>query len=132
MKSLLAVSVAVVAIFAGSAGGADAHPSAVAARHCQNTHYGLQHLTITHIAAKRAGCTTARALSRAYESAVTLVTGPHPHNGHCYGAHSYGNCNVRTKGRTYACFHYNVVPKKTRGLVRCTAGRVLIKFNVGS
>lgn len=31
-----------------------------------------------------------------------------------------GNCTVQSKGKKYDCFHFNIEPKKTAGLVRCT------------
>jgi hypothetical protein len=63
---------------------------------------------------------------------MTQTIGAHSHSGRCFGAHSYGKGTVEQKGRRYQCFHFNIEPEKTAGLVRCTAGVTLIKFNVGA
>jgi hypothetical protein len=118
------------ALWSPTAGAQQAGAPAI--KHCPGTYFAPMYLHIEKISAQGAGCSAARDLSLAYERAVTSSIGAHAHSGHCFGAHSYGHCTVQQKGKTYDCFHFNAVPAKTQGLVRCTAGAAVIKFNVGA
>ena len=132
MRRLVATAfIALIALVAFCGAGASAHGGGGATKHCKDTYFAPLYLKIVQISSKGAGCSAARELSLAYERAVTESSGAHPHTGHCFGAHSYGNCTVQSKGKKYDCYHFNIEPKKTAGLVRCTAGDSLIKFNVG-
>lgn len=124
---LLVLSIAVTAFWSSSASAGQP-----AIKHCRNTYYSPQYLTIKRISAQGTGCTMARGLSLAYMRAVTESIGAHPHSGHCFGAHSYGHCTVQQKGKKFDCFHFDPVPAKKRGLVRCTAGTSVVKFNIGA
>lgn len=126
-------AIALIALTTAFGAGASAQKGGGGStKHCRNTYFAPLYTKITKISARGAGCSAARDLSLAYERAVTQSLGANPHSGHCFGAHSYGNCTVEQKGRKYKCYHFNIEPKKTAGLVRCTAGSTLIKFNVGS
>jgi hypothetical protein len=106
---------------------------APAIKHCPGTYFAPLYTHIEKISAQGAGCSAARELSLAYMRAITNSYGAKgSHTGHCFGAHSYGHCSMQQKGKTYDCFHFQGVPAKTQGLVRCTAGAAVIKFNVGT
>jgi hypothetical protein len=129
-RTIAALLVSSIAVLAFSSPGASAHQAGP--KHCRNTYFSPQYLTIKKISAQGTGCTTARGLSLAYMRAVTMSVGAHPHSGHCFGAHSYGHCTVQQKGKKFDCFHFDPVPSKKRGLVRCTAGPTVVKFNIGN
>lgn len=131
-RSAIAIVLVLATVAAIAAPGASARAQQGALTHCSNTRYAPMYLTIKRIAARGTGCSTARALSLAYMRAVTQSIGAHPHTGHCFGAQSYGHCGVTYRGRPFDCFHFDFVPEKTRGLVRCSAESALVKFNIGS
>jgi hypothetical protein len=129
--SAVVAALAIAALCSPAAGAAQAG-SAPAIKHCPGTYFAPLYTHIKKISAQGVGCSAARELSLAYERATTNSFGPGGgHTGHCFGAHSYGECKVQLKGKEWDCFHFNATPAKTRGLVRCTADEAVIKFNIG-
>ena len=129
VSTILSV-LALAALWSPTAGAQQAGAPAI--KHCPGTYFAPMYLHIEKISAQGVGCSAARGLSLAYERAVTSSIGAHAHSGHCFGAHSYGHCTVQQKGKSYDCFHFGPVPAKKRGLVHCSAGTAVIKFNVGA
>lgn len=129
-RTIAAVFVSVLALAALSTPAASAHQAKP--KHCHDTYFAPQYLKIKRISAQGTGCTVARGLSLAYMRAVTMSVGAHSRTGHCFPAQSYGHCGVQQKGMSFGCFHFDPVPAKRRGLVRCAAGKAVVKFNVGS
>lgn len=122
-----------IALLGSLAAGAEAHQERGARRdHCRNTYYSPLYKRITKITARGAHCGTARKLTFTYMRAVSSSSGAVNFTGHCFGAHSYGYCTVHYRHRAWKCFHFDAVPARTRGLVRCTHGQQLIKFNIGT
>jgi hypothetical protein len=126
--ALLALALAATAPAQGAArqaGQAKTH-------HCRNTYYAPLYTKITKITERGARCGTARKLTYTYMRAVSSSSGAVNFTGHCFGAHSYGPCTVHYRGRAWHCYHFDAVPARTRGLVRCTHDQQLVKFNIGT
>lgn len=116
---------AATALTGSSAVAAGARPTP-----CANTYYAPMYQHITHIRQTHTTCRVARLLSLAYARAITSSSDGR--TGQCFGAKTYGLCEMRYRRQTWACFHYDVVPKKTRGLVRCKRAETVVAFNIGS
>lgn len=129
-RTIATVFVSVLALAALSGTAANARQAET--KHCQDTYFAPQYQKIKRISAQGTGCTVARGLSLAYMRAVTMSVGAHSRTGHCFPAQSYGHCGVQQQGKSFDCFHFDPVPAKRRGLVRCTAGKAVVKFNIGS
>jgi hypothetical protein len=98
---------------------------------CRNARYAPQFLTITHIFQAGTSCAVAHGVALGYENAVTQsFTSKGGRTGVCFGAHSYGNCTFRYAHQSWHCFHFNAVPARTRGLVRCTQAVRRVSFNI--
>lgn len=101
------------------------------------SHQGAMTDRARHVVEKHTTCTRARGLAGAYFLAITETTrGSFSRQGVCYPQHAYGVCDLTYHGGDYYCKHYNAVPEKTRGLVRCGENgaryrRVRISFNIG-
>jgi hypothetical protein len=122
---------ALAALWSPTAGAQQAGAPAI--KHCPGTYFAPLYTHIKKISAQGTGCSAARDLSLAYMRATTSSSGAKgSHTGHCFGAHSYGHCTVQQKGNSYDCFHFGPVPAEKRGLVHCSAGPAVIKFNVGT
>lgn len=105
--------------------------SGVKFKPCSNTYYAPQYLTIKHVYQVGTTCTVAHGVAHSYMNAVTSSSGSTgSRTGQCFGAHSYGKCQVRFERLAYQCFHFSPVPKRTRGLVRCQRPGRQVSFNI--
>ena len=98
---------------------------------CSNTYYAPQYLTIKHVYQVGTTCTVAHGVAHSYMNAVTSSSGASGNRtGQCFGAHSYGKCQVRFERLAYQCFHFSAVPERTHGLVRCQRPGRRVSFNI--
>jgi hypothetical protein len=56
--------------------------------------------------------------------------------GSCYPSETYGWCDLFVHSARYGCYHFDAVPNRTRGLVRCQGEgprwhKRRISFNIG-
>lgn len=131
MKRLLLLAAISTALIA-SLGPASSPAAGAKLTHCTNVRYPPLYLTIKRVAEHGTSCGTAHQVALGYMRATTQSIGAHSHTGHCFGAHSYGSCTVHHRKQVFDCFHFQPVPAKHRGLVRCTRGETLVKFNIGT
>jgi hypothetical protein len=90
-----------------------------------------------HVVQQHTTCARAQGLAGAYFRAISETThGNHSRQGVCYPTHAYGVCDLIYRGGDYYCKHYNAIPQKTHGLVRCGQNgsryyKVRVSFNIG-
>lgn len=133
MRRVLLTCATCLLLLAATGAPSSAPAAGAMTKHCSNVYYAPMYQTIKEISARGAGCTVAHGVVHSYLYATTSsYGGGKSHTGPCYGAHSYGACTVRYRKRDYHCYHFDIYPKRTRGLVRCTRNDILVKFNVGN
>lgn len=97
----LAASIACLAFLAV---GAAAPAAGAATRHCSSYYYKPQYKRVTSITIAGGSCATAHGIVLAYENAITSSYGSSgSRTGVCFGAHSFGRCDIKYRGRKYAC-----------------------------
>jgi hypothetical protein len=139
MRRTAAFLIVVAAVAAGLIGGPDAAHARAGSVRCRDVivHQGAMPFHARRLVQTGAGCVRARQLVRAYFRAISLTTkGTVTHQGACYPQHAYGICDLVYGGGVYYCNHFNALPKKTRGVVRCgqngaESQDVRISFNMG-
>ncbi len=118
----VAVTVATVAATAAPAG------ASVKVHHCADFTFKPQFKRISAISIRGGACTEAHGVALAYENAITSESGPHaaPNSGICFGAKSFGRCDVTWHRRTYACNRPNAAGGALPAV--CTRAAVRIRF----